>query len=295
MFTAEQKTDYQNLQEENKDSKKYLAWSNKLEKNLVVILLLSFPILLIASFLKIDIIFNASVIVFTIALFLAISLVDPLKDRAKSHSPSPDKLIRLHSYSIIKNLDCYFDKERADTIKLKSNFRNNAIKSSEALLSIINRNWFVGNFRLGKETLGDTVSNFKKNIKDRLVPNIKTGDADTLLKKSNNIIWQFVTQLKMPNFTVDDLVRINGQLENDLPLIKKTDEVFSAKVSNFIRSDSIVRDIFSVLVITGFAIFVAYLGAYLSIQIEYIWASFWVIWIGLFGCYFGYIRKRKES
>jgi hypothetical protein len=93
----------------------------------------------------------------------------------------------------------------------------------------------------------------------------------------------------------EDLARISVHISQDLPLTKTERESNFSRVTNFVRSHTIVKDAIAVLIITGFCIFVALLGmTYFTIPSEYVWTAFWTLWGVLFVGYLNYLRKKKE-
>ncbi len=295
MLTADQERDYRTLKDEYNESDRYKTWERRLLNLMLVMLVIFFFLFAIDNYIvKTTIIFQITVFTFMISTLTFYGLALLLRRLAERNLPSADKLVLFHTYSTIHNLDCYYNKKIADTIELKSKYRSKAIASAKALLSAIKEYWVVGDFEFGQKVLGGTLSRFKENVEKRLVPNIESGDPETLLKRANEILWGFAALLRSPA-TPEDLALISGNMSQDLPLIEAERKSIFSIGANFVRSHAIVKDAIAVLIITGFCIFVAILGmTYFTIPSEYVWTAFWTLWGVLFVGYLNYLRKKKE-
>jgi len=254
MLTQRQKEEHQFLEKEVRKREKYLNWIPLLQKSAIVILFLAYTIMLIliyffSTFQIAGIIGMGGLLYFIVVIVVNESV---LLKKAQDVSPSNDRLTIYHTYAIIDNIANYFNKKMADSIKEKEKFKNNAIKNAHSLLAIIEKNWYVGDFKLGKKILGETISEFKDRLFKRLILNFE-GASDAFLKEAEAVFYNFAVFLDYP--TKEGLENINDMMK-DFPesCIPEKKPLLSSFLNQPIRN--------KILVLIGSAIFLFPLGTY---------------------------------
>lgn len=228
MLTPDQKNEYEDLKKDVNERDKYLKPTIWLDRLFFFLLVASFALLLLdVWFFNILIIAYVFLVVFLFAI-LYFYLINPLlKYLARRNTPSADRLVTFYTYAIIENLDSYYDPHKADTVQSRKKYRKMAIKNAHELELVVEKNWVVGDFKLGKKFLGESVCKFKELLSQRLVTNIEEGDPETFLHTTNDILYNFSIFLSNPS--VPDLVHINERIAT-LPEIVTKKENFVVKL-----------------------------------------------------------------
>jgi hypothetical protein len=297
MPTLDQKKEYDDLKEDVREYNRYLRvglWIARLAIFPEIAAIVFFVVSILApQTIEIRLTFLLTIVLVLCAI--GILLIGAfIKILGQRKSPSADKLTRFYTYAIIDNLDNYFDPERADTLQLKKQFRKKAIENAHDLLSIIEQNWIIGDFKLG-EKLRKLVSEFKELVSTRLVRNIEEGDPETYLRKANYVMSQISLFFDHPS--IENLERINKEMSDGLA--KPKERGYLTRFLNFLRSHSSAKHIIGMTLITLSSMFIYMLARYHFMASD--WDSFSLsaeCWAMLIAGYFVFMvaeKIRKES
>lgn len=279
--------DYARLKEREKKYQRYARPSNLIRKYAIIVFM---SILLIASFISVflrletplaQICTYIPVLVWFVFVWVSINY---LEKKASVHSLNADERVLFHLCSILENLENYFENTNAE---LKKEHKKNIVFHAHKMLSTIESNWTIGNFRLGKEVFGDSISKFKKNLGDRLIPHIEKGD-ETSLKTVGQIMYNFAQFLRFPS--IEDLNHLNKSISEQIGSYPSAKIGFFGKCSNFLKLHKVLRHALVTGGIIILSYFVYFLGiSYVSLEAAYISA------VSLFGIllvgYWQYIKK----
>ncbi len=298
MLTPDQEKEYNDLKEEVKDYSRYINWHNTVDKYGGFIALLFLPFLVLVYFFP-----NTSIGEYYLVSFLSAALIIVIIDNifeylSRRNSPPADRLILFFVYSAIINIDNYFNPKKAHISRRKKEFRKKAASNGFAFLSLVKNKWVVGKFGLAEAVFGKTLTEFKELLSKRLIPTIKEGDADTLLKKANDILWQFSVFLSRPS--IDSLKRINDNMSTNLSEVTDNKGKNIAGFSNFLKSHVLLTHILSMLGILGSAFLVYFTGInFLGISPDSAYNTsmqfFAVLFVGYLTITITIIIKRKDK
>lgn len=211
MLTDKQRTVFRQLEKEVNKRDKYLNWMPRLVKLSLFILVIGFLFFILGYFVFKDpigaIIFAGLFLVF----FFMWMFADSMPRIAKLKGPSPDKLTMYYTYASLNDLECYFNEDIADSPEEKDKFKNKVLENTTELLSVVEEDWYIGDFKLGKKVLGEVISEFQQRLSKRLIPNIVTASPD-FLKQVENVLYNFAVFLDNP--TPEALQHINTMMEN---------------------------------------------------------------------------------
>jgi hypothetical protein len=154
------------------------------------------------------------------------------------------------------------------------------------MLSTIENNWTIGDFKLGRNAIGDAVSKFRKNLRNRLIPHIEKGD-EVSLKTVEQIMYNFAHFLRSPS--IEDLNHLSVSISEKISSYPSAKIGLFRKSLGFLKSHKAFRH---ALVISSIAIlcyFVYFFGNFISIEAAYISATtlFGVLLVG----YLQYVKK----
>jgi hypothetical protein len=257
MLTTEQKEEYNELKDEVRPYIGYLRWQKKIDKFGPIIPIVILLVFGVVYYFAGQAIGSYVFLAFFFISFIMVIISVSLQHLAKRSQVSTDKMTSYLVYSIIDNLDRFFDPKRADTPSKKKKFRDEAIICSLDLMSIIQEKWVVGKFGLSEELLGKPVRTFKELLTKRLVPAIKEGDPNTILKSTNDVFFQLSFFLNQPS--IESLNHINESIINkNIPEGRK--ENFMTKSTGFFSSYGFMKHPFWVLVITTVSVVIFFLG-----------------------------------
>lgn len=211
MLTQNQKDLFREIEKDVKERDKYLDWIPIVQKLAFTVIGIGFLTFIVASFFRNTSIQSVFLVAFLIFFVLWMTAEDVLPKLAKKKTPSTDKLTLYHTLAAIHNIECYFNPVMADKEEEKKKFKSDICENVRALLSIIERNWYVGDFKLGTKILGNVTSTFKERLSKRLVPNIEKG-ADSFLEKAESVLYNFAIFLDNP--TIKALEHINSMMDD---------------------------------------------------------------------------------
>jgi hypothetical protein len=242
-----------------------------------------------------------ALVIILVLFLLSISwrLVSRKKDEM---SLEDDEWLRFYSLSVWDSLKKYSE-EKTNTI-LKRVYRKKALKYAGYLLSSIER-WDIGKFKPVQSLLGNTVSDFKDNIKNRVIPAIRDGD-DHLLSIVE-LVMRIINNLSK-KLTIDNIERMNklmslkkGSEESRtgdvgyLPYRKPLSIGKTEKLLLLLKTHNASRHILIALSLLVFCSIAGYIGIYiLGIDKNYVWTGLIAAFVGLFGIYFSRQPKTRE-
>lgn len=226
----------------------------------------------------------------TIIFALTIGIFEQLAERQHL---SVDERAFVYARLIQENLEDYFSSTNSRYPERKAICRKEASKNAHKLLSIVERYWTIGEFELAERLLQKPVTDFKENLKNRLVPNIERGDSETFLKAANDIVFQFVAFLSYTP-SLDNLEHINSRMQSELAEISPTKEKGLTKTSNFLLKHNLLRHSLFVSGVSAFAFLVYQLGLWGHVTADVAYGSAVTSWVVLIAGYF-FESRRKES
>lgn len=204
------------------------------------------------------------------AFFSVVAIVvigDNYLERLTRHNyPKSGRLATYFVFGIIDNINRCLDPEISTTPQLKNKFRQRATDNASELFSVIEKDWTVGDFELG-EKVGKTVSTFKELLSKRLIPIVKEGKPEPLLKKANDVFWQISAFLGSP--TVEGLNLVNNTISKDFTEGTGHRDSQAVMFFRYLKSHTLLTHVLSLLGIIGLALLVYYIGTtYLGIPTD---------------------------
>ena len=192
-----------------------------------------------------------------------------------------------YTYSILDNLVKYSETKN---VGMKTDYRKKAFKSAKAFLFCIKKRWKIGRFKLVEDYFGKPLSELKKNIEYRIIPQLKCGN-DEELGKIEQIMRNFLSVSK--NLKIEDIITLNGQMSSRLLSTEPVKMGLLRRIWNYFGVHKILRH---GLVVSAFAIgccvFYYMIVTYVEISKEVVFGSTIVLFVGLITIYFR--RHPKE-
>lgn len=198
----------------------------------------------------------------------------------------PNEWVKFVSYSILNNLERH---SRTKNIEMKKEYRNDNVKIANIFLSYINKRWKIGNFKLAQEHFGKPISELKKNIEYRLIPNLKDGDDETLNKIEEIVRYSYFAS---KSFNLEVINNLNERMSTKLPTTKTLKKEPLHRFKNFFTAHKVIKHglVVSTLFIVSCVFFYV---AVVSVEItkDYAFAGSVAIFIGLLTIYFTKLSK----
>lgn len=230
MLTPHQKDELGSLEKDLEERNQYLKWVPRVNKISQFIVICGALFLIIGYFfLETTLLVFVTTIIFSFFIMLDMFVGDFLLKQVEKKSPSSHKLTKYYTLTTLYNIDCFLNPKRAETTREKEKFRKNIIENSSALLTIIEKNWYIGDFLLGKKVLGETLSKFKNNLSNRLISKIQKSSEDSFLRTAESIFYNFSIFLDHPT---------REQLEHITEMIEVLDETKIQKKWHLLASFS---------------------------------------------------------
>ena len=208
---------YKELQDQVKRYQKYAkpqAWLNRCFMPFLVLFLISFVLVSPTIYLTYG---SLLVIVLAISVVLG-SLFRILERKSRIYQLASDEWLVYYSLLICDSLEKSTRNKKAE---LKREHQKTALEAGRNFLAVVRRNWFVGNFKIARLTLRAQVSEFKSNLKYRVLPALeKANDQD--LRQVHGFFYDLAFHLDKANPSVVDLERIN---KNILVLTSREEEI----------------------------------------------------------------------
>lgn len=174
---------------------------------------------------------------------------------ANRYRLSVDESTLIYAKLTVENLDDYFASKNSQFPERGAECRIEASKNARKMLSVIEKKWIVGSFELGKETLGATLSKFKKSLRNRLIPNIEESKDETVLKDARETVNDFVGFLSLDP-SVEHLENFTNSINDDFKEITVLKKSRSDDFSAYLVRYKIIKHSLLVSGITGLAFFV---------------------------------------
>jgi len=105
-----------------------------------------------------------------------------LNKKLKVYRLNPQELATFYMCGIIINVDSLSDPDTSKNPDLKKECQKTLEEQSKALLSVLERDWTIGYFKLGERIFGTSLSTLKQEFRKRVIPNIEHGDLRDLEK-----------------------------------------------------------------------------------------------------------------
>lgn len=114
-----------------------------------------------------------------------------LRRKANVYRLSPQELATFYSCSIMLSVDSLSAPATSKNPELKKECQKLLEKQTRALLSVLESDWTIGDFRVGEKTFGTLLSMLKQGFRDKVIPNVEHGDPKDL-KKIQTVILSLV-------------------------------------------------------------------------------------------------------
>jgi len=173
---------------------------------------------------------------------------------------------------------------------MKKKLKKEIIKDTKELIYCVRERWDIGNLKAIKELVGDSVSDFRKNLQYRVLPAMRSSD-EGILGETSQIMYNLFASSK--NLKIDDIRALNQRM-NVLPNMEPLHAGKLASVQMIFRKHIILRHsltILSFLVASGIIGYVMWL---LKVPIEYCWVGPIALFVGLTQIYFSRQPKKEQ-
>jgi hypothetical protein len=247
--------------------KKYLKWEGVLDSFVLYFLFcLALPFfagLLILTLLGIEITNYIALVLFSLGMGLTIGVFGLASRRMKEYPVGSDEWLHYYSYPLYSNLEKYLNE---GTEGWKKDYMKRAIESAEELVSMVERRWTVGKFKLAKEMVGTSVSDLVENLHFRLIPTLKAKNEDQIekevqIKKANSFAYNlYMLSLRL---NMVDLVTINSNMQKsfDKKVLKEgTLNWFLGKMKNKYARQIVPVVVVTVAYVLSYVILTTYFG-----------------------------------
>lgn len=276
---------YKKLQERERKYQRYRRPASWISNSSLWVVFVVFGAFLIGYF-----VFNVQfgvLVIFVLIFgwqFIGLLITGFLNKKASVYNLDSDEWAIFYSCSVLENTQNYLESR---TSRLKEEYRKNALRSGKKLLSTIEKKWKIGNFRLAKAILGDTISKLKDNIRNKLIPNLEIDNEQTI-RELEKIMYNFVQHLLRP--TVDGFNHVNKMMVN-VTSHKPAKLGFYERCSSFLAKYTVLKHVLAIAIFGFVSCFVFLLGMnYVQISKE---GSF-VAAVSLFGILVaGYWQRSK--
>lgn len=282
------KIDYNELETRVAKFKKYEVIGSFLTSYWMVLLLLSlFPLenLFVIQFFDREPYNWEGFVAVGVGVAQWIFLLNATKKRVKKYRVRDDEWVIFYTNSILDNLMRYSE---TDNQEMKKDYRKKAVENAKDFLSCIEKRWKIGRFKLAQDYFKEPLSELRKSIQYRIIPNLKDGD-DTTIEKIEQIMRNFLVESR--RLDLKGINNINEQMSSRLNEIKTIR--FRDRLSTFFASHMIVKHGLFVSTLTiGCSFFYYLLVSQVEIQKEYAITVSVAIFLGLLTIYFR--RPPKE-
>lgn len=171
------------------------------------------------------------------SLFVVFSVGYLLQRKSRVYCPEADDLILYETCSAIEHLGDY-RKSRPSSVK--EEHRKGAVHDVRQLLSVLNKEWTVGDHRLAKETFGEVISSISDNLTNRVIPNLEEGNKETL-EKVEHSLYQLAQYLMRPS--IEALRNVNKTITESLQEIELAKPSFIKRFSSFFTVHSLLKNV----------------------------------------------------
>ena len=175
--------------------------------------------------------------------------------------------------------------KKAQSEELRKEYRRNAVKSMEELISVIEKKWKIGSFYLAKNFF-KPIPELKENLRHKILPILKDG-SDEMLAVAKQIIRDFLAYSM--NLSIEGIIKTNEEISMKIKEVQTLGghPSFSERVTELINTHRLMTGIFFVTTVTVGCIFFFYaMVTYVGIVKEYAFGGSIAIFIGLLTIYF---------
>jgi hypothetical protein len=276
---------------------KYLLYDNISEAFLLIALLMLVGVIFLSAYITYifnlttqisNLIFSLGIIIFGICLF---SLQAVLNRKRKEYYVESDEWAKFYVYFIGLNL---VNSINSQAVGMKKSYRKKALKNAKDFLSCVDERWTVGKFSLSKNFVGDSISDFKKNLQYRVIPAIKDGD-DELLGRVNSAFStnRLAPSPLWPSFSIEVIEEANKQLST-LPNREPLKIGTLAKAWRFLTIHKMMRHSVILALIAFLSSVLGYIFWTHGVSTDNAWLGSIAIFGILTGVYFS-IQHRPEA
>jgi hypothetical protein len=167
-----------------------------------------------------------------IGLLLGFGVTSLFRMRLKVYYVDDDEWTIYYARPLYINLNkCIHEKTKA----MKEDYRKEALKYANNLLSRVQERWTVGTFKPIKEYEKGAVSTFKDNLRYRIIPAIKDG-KDELLQKVERTAYNLLYFAQ--TLTIEHIRHLNEGMSNPdgLPYHKPEKIAYAPRFLGFLRN-----------------------------------------------------------
>lgn len=199
-------------------SKEFLKYERFYNINSVFCILWFFIPIIIANQVLTSLTIYENAVLLLLGLALAVGSVLVLSRKKGEYRVKDIEWVKLYSFAIHNSLVDYFGTNSAG---LKKKSRQYAVNYGESLLYAVRQRWEVGSFSL-VERCQKAVTDFRKNLKTRVVPALQSGDDDKL-RRVRSLTYNLF--YKSDKLVSEDLETVNKEMSTeDSPLFLKSSE-----------------------------------------------------------------------
>ena len=285
---------YKELQDQVKQYQKYAkpqAWLNRCFMPFLVLFLISFVLVSPTIYLTYG---SLLVIVFAVTVVFG-SLFRILERKSRIYQLDSDEWLVYYSLLICDSLEKSARNKKAE---LKREHQKTAIEAGRNFLETVRSNWLVGNFKIARLTLRAQISEFKSNLKYRVLPALEEANDQDLLKV-RSFFFNLALYLDEANPSVVGLETIN---KNISVLTSREEEIRKKRrarvmmLKDFVLKPRTLRHlgVFSSIFLVGAIVYLCGVHFDLVSKDGAFVASLAFIGILVAG-YLDYLRKEKTS
>jgi hypothetical protein len=179
MLDSALKATYDKLDPIAEKHDKYLRYSNWIAGSYPWVFLIT-----ILSFFIIVLLHVPNFLFYWLPVFLsyyvaALALIPFFNRKAHVYHLSPDELVTYEACKIMLNIENLTNPVTDKRPELKKQYQKSIERQANLLLSVLERDWTVGEFKLASD-LGESLSKLKQGFREKVIPNIENGDPKDL-------------------------------------------------------------------------------------------------------------------
>jgi len=281
-----EKVDYEELETRVKQSKKYNKRLKFLTQFWVLLLLIPIAYNLISEDIGRKLYYWEYWVVLLITMVLLVLGGYKSFKGFKKYKVRQDEWAQFYCKSALRWLNM-----TAPTEELRKEYRRNAVKTVEELISVIEKKWSIGSFYLAQDYF-KPISELKENLRHKILPILKEGSDEELA-----VAKQIMSDLLYYslNLSIEGIIKTNDEISVQIKEVQTLGghPSFSERITESISTHRLMTSIFFVTMVTVGCIFFFYaVTTYVGIVKEYAFGGSVAIFIGLLTIYF--TKRGKE-
>jgi hypothetical protein len=191
-----------------------------------------------------------------------------------------------YSHLILENLEL---RTKSKTDELKKDYQMKATEYAKEFLSRVEKRWKIGSFKLVRDSFDKPLSEFKKNLRYRIVSRLKEGNEDELGRVEammRNLLYL------SKNLKLEDLLTLNEQMSK-LPTTESLKIGFGDRMKNYFNAHKIMKDaVFVSTFLVVCSVFYYLAVTYIVITKEVAFGGAVALFVGFITVYFR--RQSKQ-